>query len=238
MFGVPSRVRRPTLLILVLGAFLVLIGITASAQSSMVSAHFSASALNDLVGSDSATVRGFVNAYVQPRYLGVGTGGMTAAELERLEAQLATLTARGEILRVELRLPDGTILAANDKSLAGLPMPVAGAFALAVAGTPRPSSFPRLGRGRAGPAVRGADAAPRVPAGDRRQAGPCRRRHLARRRPRSSPASTAVRRDVVIVTLTAGAHRRDRCCSSSSGPRRAGSPARRPPCSRRPAATR
>src|SRR4029077_4802286 len=92
MFGVESRVRRPTLLILVLGAFLVLIGITASAQAAMVSAHFSASALNDLVGSDSATVRSFVNAYVQPRYLAAGAGGMTAPELDHLQAQLATLT--------------------------------------------------------------------------------------------------------------------------------------------------
>ena len=72
MFGVPPRVRRPTLLILVLGAFLALIGITATAQSVMVSSHFSASALNDVVGSDSATARGFVNAYVQPRYLAGG----------------------------------------------------------------------------------------------------------------------------------------------------------------------
>ena len=204
MFGVPSRVRRPTLLILVLGAFLVLIGITASAQAAMVSAHFSASALNDLIGSDSATVRGFVNAYVQPRYLDAATGGPTAVELERLQAQLTTLTARGEILRVELRLPDGTILAANDTSLAGRPMPVAGAFALAVAGAPQAALVPQdaaeAGPGQpfAAPTLLReylpviADQKVRAVVGIWRDAGPVLDR-LA-----------AVRRDVVLVTLTAG----------------------------------
>src|SRR5437870_3706865 len=98
----------------------------------MVSAHFSASALNDAVGSDSATARAFVNAYVQPRYLENGGHGASPEELARLQSQLATLTRAGEILRVELRLPDGAILAADDPSLAGRSMPVGGEFELAV----------------------------------------------------------------------------------------------------------
>src|SRR5438045_2097372 len=61
VFGTQLRIRRPVLLILVYGCFLVLVGITAAAQSVMVAAHFSASALNDVVGSDSATTRAFVN---------------------------------------------------------------------------------------------------------------------------------------------------------------------------------
>src|SRR5439155_779449 len=45
----------------------------------------------------------------------------------------------GEILRVELRLPDGAILAADDPSLAGRSMPVGGEFELAVHGAAQAS---------------------------------------------------------------------------------------------------
>jgi diguanylate cyclase (GGDEF)-like protein len=137
VFGSEPRIRRPTLLILVFGAFLALVGITATAQAVIVSAHFSASALNDVVGSDSATARAFVNAYVLPRYLEDGGRGVTADELARLQSQLATLPRRGEILRVELRLPDGTILAADDPSLAGRRVPLTGDFQLATLGKPQ-----------------------------------------------------------------------------------------------------
>ena len=137
MFGSEPRIRRPILLILVFGAFLALVGITAAAQALMVSAHFSASALTDVVGSDSATARAFVNAYVQPRYLQDGGRAITPDELARLQSQLATLTRPGEILHVELRLPDGTILATDDPSFAGSRTPVDGEFALAVAGSAR-----------------------------------------------------------------------------------------------------
>ena len=61
--------RRPLLLVLVYGAFLALVGITATAQAVMVSAHFSTATLNDVVGSDAATTRAFVNAHVRPRGL-------------------------------------------------------------------------------------------------------------------------------------------------------------------------
>ncbi len=66
MFGTHPKLSRPTLLILVFGAFIALIGITATAQAFMVGAHFSAATLNDVVSSDAATTRAFVNAYVQP----------------------------------------------------------------------------------------------------------------------------------------------------------------------------
>ncbi len=109
MFGTEIRARRPILLVLVLGAFLALVGITASAQALMVSSHFAIGALNDVVGSDAATTRAFVNAYVDPGVL-AADGGSTAA-VRRLEAQLATLVRPGEIVRVELRRPDGTVVA-------------------------------------------------------------------------------------------------------------------------------
>ena len=65
MFGTSPRLRRPLLLVLVYGAFLALVGITATAQSVMVSAHFSTAMLNDVVGSDAATTRAFVNAHAR-----------------------------------------------------------------------------------------------------------------------------------------------------------------------------
>ena len=66
MFGTHPKLSRPTLLILVFGAFIALVGITATAQAVMVGAHFSAATLNDVVSSDAATTRAFVNAYVRP----------------------------------------------------------------------------------------------------------------------------------------------------------------------------
>ena len=66
MFGTSPRPRRPILLVLVYGAFLALVGITATAQAVMVSAHFSTATLNNVVGSDAATTRAFVNANLRP----------------------------------------------------------------------------------------------------------------------------------------------------------------------------
>ena len=49
-FGARARVPRPVLLILVYGIFLVIVGLTAVAQTAMVSADFSATTLNTTVG--------------------------------------------------------------------------------------------------------------------------------------------------------------------------------------------
>ncbi len=107
MSGSQPRIRRPVLLLLVYGAFVALVGITATAQAAMVSAHFSAATLNDVVGSDAATIRAFVNAHLDVHYLDEAGGGPSATQLAGLEQQLGTLTAAGEILRVEVRLLDG-----------------------------------------------------------------------------------------------------------------------------------
>ena len=69
MSGSQPRIRRPILLVLVYGAFLAIVGITATAQATMVSAHFSAATLNDVVGSDAATIRAFVNAHLDARLI-------------------------------------------------------------------------------------------------------------------------------------------------------------------------
>ena len=146
MFGTRPKLSRPTLLILVFGAFIALVGITATAQAVMVGAHFSAATLNDVVSSDAATTRAFVNAYVRPADLASAPArpvpGSGPIEPTKLEAQLAALIRPGEILRVELRRPDGTIVAANDPAVRGAAMPVGGEFALAVGGKPQAAILP------------------------------------------------------------------------------------------------
>ena len=146
MFGTRPKLSRPTLLILVFGAFIALVGITATAQALMVGAHFQAATLTNVVGSDAATTRAFVNAYVRPADLATApaTPDPAAGPLTptKLEAQLATLIRPREILRVELRRPDGTIVAANDPAIRGQMMPVGGDFALAVGGDPRAAILP------------------------------------------------------------------------------------------------
>jgi diguanylate cyclase (GGDEF)-like protein len=148
VFGTLPKATRPTLLILVFGAFIALVGITATAQAVMVGWHFSAATLNDVVSSDAATTRAFVNAYVRPEDLadvargGSAPDGPAPGERTKLEAQLAALIRPGEILRVELRRPDGTIVAADDPALRGTTMPVGGEFTLAVNGAPQAAILP------------------------------------------------------------------------------------------------
>ena len=133
MFGSRTPPPRPILLLLVFGAFLAIVGATATAQSVLVGAHFTTSSINDVVSSDAATTRAFVNAYVRPADLADGAP-LAAADQERLEAQLATLIRPQEIVRVELRRRDGMIVAASDPALRNVVVPVAGEFAVALTG--------------------------------------------------------------------------------------------------------
>src|SRR5712671_2624400 len=155
MPGSHPRIRRPVLLLLVFGAFLALVGITATAQAAMVSAHFSAATLNDVVGSDAATIRTFVNAHLDGRYLDAA-GGPSAAELTAIDEQLGTLTAPKQILRVEIRRLDGGLVAATDSSAAAAIAPADEAFALAAGGAVQADILPAAA-GEAGSAVAGQD---------------------------------------------------------------------------------
>ena len=200
MFGSQPRTRRPLLLILVFGVFLGIIGITATAQSFMVSLHFSTGTLNTVVASDSATVRAILNDSVELHYLDPAVGP-SESERTALEAQLAALTRPGEILRVELRRLDGFIVAASGPGLAGVTMDTASA-ASASAGQPSVAIVPVAEAG-AGPGELGSPkvlreflpistaAEVRAVVGIWRDAVPVLER-LDR-----------VRRDIVAVTLTA-----------------------------------
>ena len=202
MPGSHPRIRRPVLLLLVFGAFLALVGITATAQAAMVSAHFSAAMLNDVVGSDAATIRTFVNAHLDSRSLD-DASGTSAAQLTALDEQLGTLTAPKQILRVEIRRPDGGLVAATDSSAgAATGAPADQAFALAAGGTVQADILPApagdagstLGQDRLIreylPITSGGQV--RAVVGIWRDAEPV----LVR--------LDAVRRDVVLVTLSAG----------------------------------
>ena len=148
MFGSTVRPPRPFLLIVVYGAFLAIVGISAAAQSLLVGAHFSASTLTNLVGGDAATTRAFVNAYIRPSDL--STEGPSAEQIALLEDRLAALTRPGEILRLELRRPNGTIVASSEPALRGVHVPVTTEFSKAVAGTAQAAIGPADASG-AGP---------------------------------------------------------------------------------------
>ena len=111
MFGSAARVPRPVLFVLVYGIFLVIVGVTATAQTMLVSSNFSTSTLSSVVGTDAALIRSVVNTYVSPG--DIDADGPTATRRASLEADLARLVRRAEILRVELRRPDGTIIASD-----------------------------------------------------------------------------------------------------------------------------
>jgi diguanylate cyclase (GGDEF)-like protein len=127
----------------VYGAFLALVGITATAQAVMVSAHFSAATLNDVVGSDAATTRAFVNAHVLTTDF--DATAPTPARVTTLEGQLAALTQTAEILRVEIRRPDGTVVAASEAGAAGARAATDQAFSAAAQGRPQAKIVPASG---------------------------------------------------------------------------------------------
>lgn len=142
MFGSRSARPRPRslLLALVFGAFLVIVGITASAQAALVSVHVSASTMNAVVASDAATVRAVLNDTLRLDDLEIGPVATTAGA--RLRAELRALTDGGGILRVELRRLDGTIVASSDAALTGAVVAPAGDALEAAAGSPRIAIVP------------------------------------------------------------------------------------------------
>ena len=124
---------------LVYGIVLVIVGVTATAQTMMVSANFTSSTMQSIVGTDAALVRSVVNTYVQAGDL--DAGGPSAARRAELEADFARLVRRAEILRVELRRPDGTIIASDRPDVTGLPTAASAEFRSAVDGQTVEAAF-------------------------------------------------------------------------------------------------
>ncbi len=129
MFGTAPRVSRPILLLLVYAIFLVIVGITATAQTFMVSASYSQATLQSVVGTDAALIRSFVNSNVLPSDLDASLSLERQAELT---ASIALLTERAKILHVEIRRPDGTIVASDRAEAAGSVAPLTDDFLVAI----------------------------------------------------------------------------------------------------------
>jgi diguanylate cyclase (GGDEF)-like protein len=189
---------RPIVLLIVYGLFLVLVGITTTAQTILVSAHFSNAALTEVVGSDAGTVRAFANLNMLESDLSATLSPARRAELAN---SLSSLVRNGNLLHVEIRLPDGTVVASEDATLAGTPSKITPDFSTALQGTIAPALLEQRVPSEAGtvlsPPTLIREYLP-VSTGDRvravvgvwRDAGPILR------------AMDDVRREVVIVTLT------------------------------------
>ncbi|MEP6807530.1 MAG: diguanylate cyclase [Chloroflexota bacterium] len=125
--------RRPMVLGLVLGVFLMLIGLTATALVTVTSLHLSSATLAAVVSRDRSLVALFVDGNLQPSDLTSTMSPSRAAELER---KLAALTTRDEILRVELRATDGTVLASSVAAEMGTTPPISDGMHKALGGSP------------------------------------------------------------------------------------------------------
>ena len=236
MFGTPRRAPRPVLYIIVFGVFIAIVGITAVAQILLVSAHFSTSTLNSVVGTDAALVRTFVTTTVSPDDL--QATGPSAERRAALDARLAALVEAGEIVRIELRLPDGTVVASNDESALGTTVGASPDFTSALEGRNATASLTAGSASEvAGQALATTDVLREYfPLVDRRP-GPSDRRDLAGRGPDPRRARGPPARDRPRDPRRQPSSRRRPSCSSS-GPHRPGSAARRRPSWTRASGTR
>jgi diguanylate cyclase (GGDEF)-like protein len=92
---------------------LLVVGATASGLAMLVSANAQTMMLNSTVNTDAALVRGFVQlAGLTPGDL--QPGQLTPARQSVLQSGLQVLTQSGQLLRMDLLAPDGTVLARQD----------------------------------------------------------------------------------------------------------------------------
>ncbi|HET9417441.1 MAG TPA: hypothetical protein VFP30_07875, partial [Candidatus Limnocylindria bacterium] len=89
--------RRPIVFLLVYGAFLLLIGITATAQAIMTSSHVRQSVLSSVTAADRAVVGTFIESYLRGTDLESG-GGTLASRYDELEDRLREALARSDFL--------------------------------------------------------------------------------------------------------------------------------------------
>ena len=131
--------RRPVVFLLVYGAFIVLIGITAVAQAVMTSAHVSTSVLASVATADRAVVGTFVESYLQGTDLQPST--VNEARYEVLERRLQSALDRSDFLTstltaVEVIDPTGLVLFSSTDGRRGAHVPTDPAITSVLAGTP------------------------------------------------------------------------------------------------------
>ena len=117
-----KRPARPVLLLLVFGAFLVIVGATASGQAMLVTADASTTILNSSVSADAAAVRSFVGLNLRPEDL--EPGGLTSERRDMLNEGLHLLTASGGILHTVVVTPTGTVIASATAEEVGRQVPI------------------------------------------------------------------------------------------------------------------
>jgi diguanylate cyclase (GGDEF)-like protein len=185
-------------LLIVYGMFLVVVGVTTTAQTILVSAHFSNAALTEVVGSDAGTVRTFANLNLLESDL---SGSLSQSRRAELANGLASLVRNGNLLHIEIRLADGTVVASEDAALDGARAQITPDFATALQGTIAPTVLQDGAATEAGSVLSpptlireylpiSADGKVRAVVGVWRDASPVLR------------AMDDLRREVVIVTLT------------------------------------
>ena len=122
------------LLALVFGVALVLVGVTASALVAVASDHLASATLGGVVNRDATLVELFVNGELRADDL--ASDGPSEARVRDLGEQLAALTERDGIVRIEIRDLGGEVLLSNDTSLVGTDTGVTADTLAAAAGEP------------------------------------------------------------------------------------------------------
>jgi diguanylate cyclase (GGDEF)-like protein len=128
-----ARTRRPLLLALVYGVFLVLVGITTSALVAISSMHISRAMLDAVVSQDGAIAELFVDGRLRQSDLDPAT--LSDARADELEAGLRELVARADMTRIDVRALNGAILFSSQAGGQGHSPAVHEGWAKAVAGT-------------------------------------------------------------------------------------------------------
>jgi diguanylate cyclase (GGDEF)-like protein/putative nucleotidyltransferase with HDIG domain len=131
--------RRPVLYMLVYGAFLFLIGITATGQAILTSNYGAVAVMNGVVAAD----RSIIGAFVEDNLAADDLAGERLSEgrASTLRAALEHVLRHSDfrnssVLRVEVRTPEGTVLFGTDEARHGTVSEGADGFETALRGLP------------------------------------------------------------------------------------------------------
>ena len=130
----PRPGRRPLVLALVYGVFLVLVGVTASALVAVASIHLTNGTLSATAARDRTLVELFVNGSLTAADL--DADGPGAARARELASLLATLVSEDQMLRAEIRSPTGAVVVASEPGLRGATPEPSARMRAALGGTP------------------------------------------------------------------------------------------------------
>jgi diguanylate cyclase (GGDEF)-like protein/putative nucleotidyltransferase with HDIG domain len=131
--------RRPIVFLLVYGAFLVLIGITATAQAVLTSSHLSASMLSSVATADRAVVGTFIESYLAGEDL--AEASVPEERYALLEERLRAALDRSDFMEsrltaIEIISPDGRVVFSSTDGRRGTAIPTAGQVANVLRGQP------------------------------------------------------------------------------------------------------